>query len=157
MKGVKYYLGVEQKRDVFDVEQVVAHTFEHLVDIGGIAVFDHSPRGDAGAHLVEDDVGGVARHDGVDEKLALGPWSDERHVAAKHVPELWELVEAVFTQEGAEGRDAAVAVDGKERLAVGLGVDTHGPELVDVERTAASSEAALNVDGGGACRQTDGD
>lgn len=40
---IKQYFEVDTERNVVDINQIVFETFEHLVYIGGVAIFYHSP------------------------------------------------------------------------------------------------------------------
>src|SRR5437867_11806051 len=63
------------------------------------------------------------------------PWSDQRHLASQHVPELRELVEARLPQHPADPRGARVVGD-LERVVVALlrhslaGLDEMADELI---------------------------
>ncbi|MNN76345.1 hypothetical protein D3C81_1927200 [compost metagenome] len=63
------------------------------------------------------------------------------HLAAQHVQELRQLVQAGAAQEGAHARHAGVA--GRGLGHAGVRVRHHRPELEDVERLAVHAEPSL--------------
>ena len=72
----------------------------------------------------------------------MGTRTDNAHLAAPHVVELGQLVDARATQEVAKFRHPGVALSGLQRVAVG--VDTHRAELVAIEGLPAVACALLD-------------
>lgn len=126
--------------------------------VGGVAAAAGLPHaGDAGQdHAVFAEVVAVALD------FLRDDWAraDEAHVAADDVPELWQLVEAGLTQEGAELGDARVVLELEVLLPLfaGLGVflevflegflcvRDHGLELVAREEHAMLADALMGKD-----------
>ncbi len=79
------------------------------------------------------------------ERGPFGPRADDRHVAAQHVEELRELVDARAAQERAHSGGAAVGRRSPDRAGLGLGVDGHRTEFKQVELDAAAPDAPLPV------------
>ena len=50
--SVKHNFKVYAERHVLYVQQIIGQALYHLVYIGGVAIFYHTPRCDAGAYLV---------------------------------------------------------------------------------------------------------
>src|SRR5258706_3053255 len=61
------------------------------------------------------------------------PRTDDRHVAAQHVEELGQLVEATLAQEGAEPRDPVVVAAGLARALRIPMPPAHGAKLEHLE------------------------
>ena len=104
-------------------------------------------------HLVAQHVARDLAAELLDEDRPLGTRPDEAHVAAQHVPELRQLVEAGAAQEGAEARAArVVAAPSRPAPSRCLGVGAHRAELEHVEDAAVEPHALLAVEdraGGG--------
>ena len=145
--GVDEYFDVGGDGHVFHVEEVVFEAFAHLVDGGGVAVFDLPPGGDAGFDALEEEVFGAAFDDLVDVELPLGAVADDGHGAFEDVVELGYLVEAHFAHDAAEGGDAGVVV-ARECGAAGFGVGVHAAEFVHFEGFAFVADAFLCVEDG---------
>src|SRR5947209_19988221 len=91
-----------------DVIEVVHDT---LLDARVAApTVDLRPAGDARLHAVTEHVLRNLLAELIDEHRALGPRADEAHVAAEHVEELRNLVEARAAQPPADRRRAIVAL-----------------------------------------------
>ena len=127
--GVDEYFDVGGDGHVFHVEEVVFEAFAHFVDVAGVAVFDLSPRGDAGFDALQEEVFGAAFDDLVDVVLTFGAVADDGHGAREDVVELRNFVEAYLAHESAEGGDAWVVVARECRAEI-LGVGVHAAELV---------------------------
>ena len=122
--GVEEYFEVNAQGNVFYVEEVVLQSLNHFFDRGSVAEFDHAPRSDAGSHLVNEVVEGHLSSDLGGIELALGARSDDGHIAADYVPELWQFVETVLAEGAADFGDAIV-VEGRKLGAIGLGINVH--------------------------------
>src|SRR5262249_28331663 len=134
---------VEQERGVLHVEQIVFELLTRLLARCGVIVVNLSPAGDARAQAV---ALVVHRHRGeelVDEDAALGPRSDEAHVALDHVPQLRELVEAPAPEPAADRRDARLALRRPDRTPFLLGADDHPAALPRPERAPVQADALL--------------
>ena len=83
----------------------------------------------------------------LDEVFALGTRTNERHFTLQNVPQLWQLVEVMGTQELSNLRHACLVLVLIECGSVFLGIHAHGAELVDVERSAEAPYALLLKDG----------
>ena len=145
--GVDKYFEVGGDGHVVEVEEVVAEAFDHFIDVGGVAVFYLTPRGDAGFDALEEEVFGGAADDLVDVELPFGARTNEGHGAAEDVPELGYFVEADFAHEASEGGDAGVVVFA-EGGACAFGVDVHGAEFVHFEGFAVVADAFLGIEDG---------
>src|SRR5215469_3739658 len=75
---------------------------------------------------------------------SLGSWADEAHVAAQHVEDLRQLVDAELADDRAHARDTRIGVLRPLR-AVQLGVLAHAAELQDLEHLAAETDPRLTV------------
>ena len=81
------------------------------------------------------------------------PRPDKRHVAAEHIPELWQLVERHASEEAPGARDAGVFGDLERRpvdlrvlpelLEALLSIDGHRSELQHLEAPAMQSDSGL--------------
>ena len=71
------------------------------------------------------------------ELRPLRPRADEAHVAAQHVEDLRQLVDAHLADEAADARDAIVVGRRPARASVLLGVDAHAAELEHAEHRPA--------------------
>jgi hypothetical protein len=104
---------------------------------------DLRPAGDAGLDGEPPALApGVAR----DLHGDRGPRADDRHLAAQHVDEVRQLVEARPAQQAPDTRDARVALRDRQAAADVLGAGDHRPQLEDVEGLAVAADAALAVD-----------
>jgi hypothetical protein len=75
------------------------------------------------------------------ERRTLGARTHQRHVAAQHVPQLRQLVQAGAAQDLADTGDAVIGGDIPRVVAVG--VDPHGAELQQLERMAVLADPDL--------------
>src|SRR4249919_3660943 len=90
-KGQPHDLHIEGDRPILDVVEVV---LDALLERGIATPAVHlGPARKAGAHLVAQHVLRYPLLELIDEERPLRTRTDERHVAAKHVPELWQLVD----------------------------------------------------------------
>jgi len=71
-----------------------------------------------------------------DERFALGPWTDQTHVAAEHIEELRDLVDAELAQPFTNTRDAWIIFNGPHRAGTTFCIRAHGAKLVNDERNA---------------------
>src|SRR5271166_1738391 len=76
------------------------------------------------------------------------PWPDDRHLAANHIEELWQFVDARTAQERSDARRAAIPRGRPDRTALRFGIDWHRAELEQVEFDAVASDAPLTVQDG---------
>src|SRR5579884_2703171 len=94
-------------------------------------------------------------------------WSDEAHVAFNGVPELRELVEAVFPEDAADAGDARVVGD-LEQNAVALvqvleavtklvGIGDHCSKLVATKDSALTADAVGGIEDWTAGVEADGE
>src|SRR4051812_22426918 len=84
-------LEIEGDGPVFDVVQVVFDSlFERRITPPSVHL---GPAGNSGFHLVAKHVLRNAVLELLDEKRPFGTRSDDRHVAAEHVPELRQFIE----------------------------------------------------------------
>jgi hypothetical protein len=74
------------------------------------------------------------------------PRADDRHLALEDVDQVGDLVERGAAQQGADARDARVALGDREARAHVLGAADHRAQLEDVELAAVLADAALAVD-----------
>src|SRR5215469_11104038 len=80
-----------------------------------------------------------------DEFGSLGPWSDDRHLAAQDVEKLRQFVDAVAAQDRADFRRAVVRGRRPDRAAARFCVHRHRAELEQVEHHAVASDTPLPV------------
>ena len=102
-----------------------------------VAVTDLREPGDAGLH-------GAATRKARDllvqlgeEDRPLGAWTDDAHLASKHIPELGQLVEVRATEKRPDASHSRVVRGGPNRPRLLLRVRDHAPELEHQKRTAA--------------------
>jgi hypothetical protein len=87
--------------------------------------------GDAGLDPMAGGVALDARHEGGVERDRMGARADERHLAAQHVDQLRQLVEACAAQPAPDRRDPPV-IDARLHERRG-GIVAHGAELQQLE------------------------
>ena len=132
---------------MLQIIQVEFKAAQHLLHRVGVAVVESGIGSDTGTNLIEIGVAVVVLHDLLDEIFALGTWTDERHLAFQHIPQLWQLVEVMATQELSDFGHTRFVLVLIECRAVFLGIHAHRAELVDVERSSETSDAFLFEDG----------
>src|SRR3954447_10332312 len=140
-EGQPHDFQVERDRPVLDVVQVV---LDPLLErrVAAPAV-DLRPAGDPRLHLVPQHVLRDPVLELLEEIRTLGPWPDDRHVAAEHVPELRQLVDVETPQPLAHGRAPRVVVACPHWSAFVLRPLVHRAELVDLERAAVEAHPLL--------------
>src|SRR5215203_5721909 len=144
--GQPHDLDVEADRPVFDVVEIVLDAlFERRVAAPAVHL---RPPGDPRFDLVAEHVLRDAVLELLDEIGPLRPWTDQRHVAAKHVPELRELVEIELPQPPPDRRASRIIVSRPHRAGVVFGPRVHRAELVDVEGLAVEPHALLGIENG---------
>ena len=132
---------VEPERACFKIMQVHAQADEHFLHGVGVAVVERRLRRQPGAHQVNKLILGRNGHYLVDVILALRSRTYERHVALKHVPQLWQLVKMVLAQEALRNGRAGAAV---ARSEAGRRFNAaHRTELVYRKRPSAVTYAFL--------------
>ena len=135
-----------------------------LVEGDGVTADDLPDAGEAGQHGQTLALPGRALERFVDRQRTR---SDERHVAAQHVPQLRQLVHAGFPQPTAdpgrawiaahlECRPVLLAVLAELRLHA-IGIEPHRAELINAEPASAQSFAFLRIERRSARRKLDGD
>src|SRR5262249_34175761 len=127
---------VERERPVADVVEVV---LEVLVHRQVLAPEDLPESGDPWLHREAPPLPLVVAGD---DERHLRSRADERHLAAQHVPQLRQLVEAGRAQPAPGGGDARVATRGR-RWRLGVGVAGHCAELPHAETPAVAADALL--------------
>ena len=138
---------VQHERPVFDVVQVEVRCAVHR---NARVTIDLPPAGDTWGHQVARVLPVVVRrHD----LRKLGPRSDDAHIAAKSVPELWNLVEATPSQKASNSGQARV-FGGFVRAAAltrvrwradvaFASIGSHRSELPDLERFSVAPNPLL--------------
>src|SRR5688572_16711824 len=96
LDGVEEDGQVEQERHVLDVVEVELVLLLGVLDGRSITELDLGPAGDARFHAVALVVVGDDAAELLDEVWPLRPRPDEAHLAAQHVEELRQLVEAAL-------------------------------------------------------------
>src|SRR5690606_1158379 len=125
--------------------QVVLELLRGVLLGRAIRIVELGPAGEAGPHaMAQLVVADLLRQLG-DELRPLRARTDQAHVAAQHVPQLRQLVDAGLADEAAHARDACVLLAGPDRHAVLLRVRAHAAELDQAERAAAFADALLAV------------
>ena len=118
-----------------------------------VARRDLPQAGNAGFHVEAPELVKFVMVDLVDR---MRPRSDQAHLAAQHVPELREFVEAVAADETSDASDSGVAVD-LENRALSLvasaqvflevcGIGHHGAKLVTTEAAAFGASTFRRVE-----------
>ncbi len=127
---------------MFDVVKIVFDFYLGLFGVGGVALGNLRPAGDAGFDDVAIVVEGDFLNKLVDKDFLFRAGADKAHVACKDVPELGQFVDASFADDVADAGNAGVA-----QLchlgAVFFGVAAHAAEFVDTEFAAATADAVL--------------
>src|SRR5215204_792554 len=142
--GQPHDFDVETDRPVLDVVEIVLDALlERRVAAPSV---DLGPAGDSRLDLVAQHVLRDAVLELLDEVGTFWSWSDDRHVAAQHVPELRQLVEVEPAQEAADPGSARVVVSGPDGAGVVFRAHVHRAELVDVERLAVETHPLLLVE-----------
>src|SRR6266702_8498702 len=134
-------LDVEPEAPVLHVVQIELDAAHHLFDAVGFAAIavDLRPPGDARLDPVAVH---VALHQILVDVVVferMRTRTHHRHLAAQHVDELRQLVEAGAPQERADRGDARVAARGLGDLAGLFLVHPHRTELVDLELIAVDA------------------
>ena len=80
-----------------------------------VAAAHLGPARDAGLHQAAALIVWEAALELSDERRLLRPWTDQRHVATEHVPELRELVDVQLAHQPADGENAIVVAAGPLR------------------------------------------
>ena len=124
---------------MLDVVDVGFDAFSHCGFVGvAVQSAGLGESGDSGAHPMADSV--APNRVGVALRVAfhVGARSDEAHVAAKHVPELGQLVEVARTQPRVQHPRIA-----GNRLKVRVGMGVHTAELPNRELIAPVAVSGL--------------
>lgn len=147
---------IESRSPVFQIPDVELDTAFHLPELAGLATetVDLRPAGNTrldkvANHVFVDDAGilfGVLQH--------VGTRTDDGHVAPENVDELGQLINTGLTDELAYPRLTGIVE--RSLQTVGIGVDTHGAELVTPEFTSVNSCAFLLEENGTGRGQLDG-
>src|SRR5438445_10924450 len=154
-EGLQENLQVEAETPPLDVVEI---TLDPLLDrcVAPPAV-ERGPARDPRLHLVAEHVAGHAAPELLHEARALGARSDEAHLAAQHVEELGQLVEARASQEDAERRAAWVVRARPYGPGLRLGVHAPRPELQHPETPPVYTHALLVVQNGPRRRELEPD
>src|SRR6185312_3953452 len=105
---------IEQQRVVLDVVDVVFELLYGVVDGGDVAMPDLRPTGNARLDAVADRIEWNLFGEHRDEFRPLRTRTDQAHLAAQHVDQLRQFVDARPPYEPADPRDPRV-VDGRPR------------------------------------------
>src|SRR5437762_8010832 len=122
-QGQREYAQVEPDRPVLDVIQVVLYSLTEVAVASQIV--DLRPAGDAGFHEMFLHVPGKAIAKLGDKIRSLGPRTHQRHIAAEHVQELRQFVQAETSQQRAERPRALLGAPRPHRTALALDADRH--------------------------------
>jgi len=74
------------------------------------------------------------------------PGTDKGHVAFEYIDQLGQFVDAEFTKETTDVRDAWIAIVAG-RKAIGIDVGSHGSEFIERKNLSFQSNAILPEDG----------
>src|SRR5688572_14807859 len=138
---------VETEANLFLIQQVVAK----LAGTRQIARCVHlRDAGEARTHSMTRFVSRdrtERQHDALGGSVGLtraqGSRTDHAHVAAKDVPQLWQLVERGGAKHAAHLRHARIVFRGLHRAGQPLGIDDHRSELNGGEHTAITAHSLL--------------
>src|SRR6185295_2237677 len=100
---------------------------------------DLGPAGDARLHLVAKHVSRHATPELFDEARPLRSGADQAHLAAQHVEELGQLVEAPAPEEPAQPGATRIVRRGPYRAGLRLGIDAHRPEFQHAKAPAVDA------------------
>ena len=90
---VYHYLKIQFKRNVFHVNKIILHSFNHLWHIFSIAELHHAPGSETRLCFKQVfEIRSVLRNK-IDIIFSLRPWSDKAHITAQYVQKLWKLVQ----------------------------------------------------------------
>jgi len=109
----------------------------------------------AGTDKVAKVVAGMFLPEFAGEFGTLGPWSDETHVAAKNVPELWKFVQSEPAKTMSRPRAPGIVRNRPDGPEMALGALVHASEFEDRESMTVQSNPGLAIEDGSAIRQTD--
>src|SRR5262245_9405500 len=113
---------IEKETSVLQIEEVIRELVFGIVERSAVGIMDLSPTGDARLHRMTLDIIGDVLRQPLDEIGSFGPGSDKAHVAAQHIIELRELIDAQLSDDPADACDSGIALGCPERCAVALGV-----------------------------------
>lgn len=144
---------VQPEAPVFDVPDVVLDT---LLDAGVAAQAVHlGPAGDAGAHLLADEVEGDLLLEVAHMVGDLGAGADQAHVTFEDIEKLGKFIHAELADEAAEAGFARVGVGAPAGL-LGAG-DPHAAELEHLKRLAILADPFLLKKNGAGAGELDAD
>jgi hypothetical protein len=81
-----------------------------------------------------------------DEERPLGAGSNKAHIAAQHVQDLREFINAKFSDNRSHSRNARVTLCRPPRPPIRLGIDTHAAEFQDGKDAAVQPDPRLAVE-----------
>ena len=141
-------LEIEEEVPVLEIPEVA---FDALGEVGVAAEsLDLRPAGHAGFGLVAGVVVGDVVLEVADEFGALGARADETHLASEHVPELGQLVDVPFADEGTNAEAAGIFLGAPAHFTVSFGVELHGADFDDIEGATVLAGTALAIEDGAA-------
>ncbi len=124
-----------------DVLEVVTQLAAHVLDRQVVALMELREADHPGKHPLAVAVAVDPLAQAIEDPRLLGARADDVHVAAQHVEELRQLVQAGPAQHAADGRHPGV-VRRRPRFAVAVRPHVHRSELVDAEQRATVVVAA---------------
>ena len=127
------------------VVEVIFKSAEHFLHSIRIAVVQSGIAGDSRTNLIKVNVPVVIFHYLVNEEFPLRSWADESHVTTEYIIQLRKFVKMVSSDESAHLCKPliTIATAGAELRSKLFGVQSHGSEFVDVERTAKTTDSLL--------------
>src|SRR5262245_47560046 len=114
-----------------------------------------SVSGQSRANAVPQIVIGVLPAELTGKFRTLGPWTDEAHLTAEHVPELRQFVEAVTPQIMSDPRTPRISWNGPDSPEIAFGIGVHCAELDDRKTPPVESDASLAIQDGPTVRHLD--
>jgi len=139
-------LNVRKERIVIQILEVKTQALQHLLNGVSVPIVKGSVGEEPRTYRIEANVIRVTLHNLVDEELALGARSDERHLPPDYIPKLREFIEVVSTDEGTDLRQTAVSISKELGTIPSFSIHTHGAELIQRERLTLIADTLLAVD-----------
>lgn len=138
-------LDVEPERAVLKIVKVKFESSKHLCHRIRVSVVKCRVACHTRTNLIEIRVARVMFHYLIDEVFALGTRTNECHIATEYVPKLWQFVKMMSSQELSyiSQTRVIVAAGMTEKRVLVLGIQVHGAEFVNIERSSEASDAFL--------------
>ena len=128
---------------MLQVVEVHIQAAQHLLHRICVSVIEGCVGSNTRANLIQILISRVTFHNLVYVELSFWSWTNKRHVATNHVPELRKFIQMMFSQKLTDMGKPLIFFMGTELRTILFCIHRHASEFIDVEGAPKPSDSFL--------------